>query len=63
MQEIFHLLEFLAAFRCHVHHFQCLPVPVELAVMKFVFRFMVVEIAEMLVWLVCLIVSKNVLVL
>ena len=25
----FHLLEFLAeAFRCHVHHFQCLTVPV-----------------------------------
>ena len=28
----FHLLKFLAeAFQCHVHHFQCLTVPVELA--------------------------------
>jgi hypothetical protein len=33
----FNLLEFLAeAFRCHVHNFQCLTVPVELAAM---FRF------------------------
>jgi hypothetical protein len=25
MQEVFHLLDYLAeAFRCHVHHFQCL---------------------------------------
>ena len=31
---LFNLLEFLAeTFRCHVHHFQCLTVPVELAVM------------------------------
>ena len=55
------LLEFLAeAFRCHVHHFQCLVVPVELAAMKLVFRFMVTEIAEMLMWLACVIVSKSV---
>jgi hypothetical protein len=39
-----------------VHHLQCLTVPVELATMKLLFRFMVVGIAEMLVWLVCLIV-------
>ena len=37
------------AFRCHVHHFQYLAVPVELVGMKFVFRFMVVGIAEVLV--------------
>ena len=31
MQELVQLTEFLAeAFRCHVHHFQCLTVPVEL---------------------------------
>ena len=31
-KNLFKLLEFLAeAFRCHVHHFQCLTVPVELA--------------------------------
>jgi hypothetical protein len=42
MQVLFHLLEFLAEdFRCHVHHFQCLVVPAELAAMRFVFRFMV----------------------
>ena len=47
-----HSLEFLTeTFLCDVHHFQCLPVPVELAAMKFVFLFMVVGIAEMLVWL------------
>ena len=34
-------------------NFMCLTVPVELAAMKFVFRFMVVGIAEMLVWLCC----------
>ena len=34
--------------------------PVELAVMKLIFWFMVVGIAEMLVWLLCLIVSKSV---
>ena len=55
---LFNLLEFLAeAFRSHVHNFQCLTVPVELAAM---FRFVVVGIAEMLLWLVCLIVSKSV---
>jgi hypothetical protein len=32
-----------------VHHFQCLAVPVELAAMKFVFRFMEVGLSEMLV--------------
>jgi hypothetical protein len=32
MQELVNLLEFLAeAFRCHVHHFHCLTVPMELA--------------------------------
>ena len=42
-----HLLEFLAeAFQCHVHHFQCLVVSVELAAMKFVFQFMVVGIED-----------------
>jgi hypothetical protein len=56
-----HLLEFLAeAFQYHVLHFQSLSVPVELAAMKFVFRFMVVGIAEMLEWLACVIVSKSV---
>ena len=31
-KNLFNLLEFLAeAFRCHLHHFQCLTVPVELA--------------------------------
>ena len=35
-KNLFNLLEFLAqAFRCHVHHFQCLTVPVELAAMFF----------------------------
>ena len=54
-KNLFNLLEFLPeVFRCHVHHFQCLTVPVELAAM---FRFIVVEMAEMLV---CLIVSKSV---
>ena len=43
MQQLLHLIEFLSeAFRCYVHHYQCLTVPVELAAMKFVFRFMVV---------------------
>ena len=51
------LLEFLAeAFQCHVLLFQCLSVPVELATML---RFLVVGIAEMLLWLLCLIVSKQ----
>ena len=57
-KKFFNLLEFLAeASRCHVHHFQCLMVPVELAAM---FQFMVVGIAEILLWLLCLIVSKSV---
>ena len=47
-KKLFNLLEFLAeAFRCHVHHFRCLTVPVELAVM---FQFVVVGMAEMLLW-------------
>ena len=51
-------LSFLTeAFRCHVHHFQCLMIPVELAAM---FWFVVVGIAEILLWLLCLIVSKSV---
>jgi len=38
------LPEFLAEdFRCHLYHFECLTVPVELDAM---FRFMVVRIAE-----------------
>jgi len=42
MVQLVHLLEFLAeAFRCRVHHFQYLTVPVELAAM---FRIMVVGI-------------------
>ena len=45
------------AFRCHVHHFQCLTVLVELAAM---FQFVVVGLAEMLLWLLCMIVSKSV---
>jgi hypothetical protein len=56
-----HLLEVLAeGFRCHVHHFQCLAVPVELATMKFVFRFMVVGIAKMFVWLACVLVKWSI---
>ena len=52
-------LEFLAeTFQCRGHNFQCFAVPVELAAMKFVFRFMVVGIAGILVWLACGIVSK-----
>ena len=54
-----HLLGYSAeAFHCHVHHCQCLEVPEELAVMWFVFMSIVVVIAEMLVWLACVIVSK-----
>jgi hypothetical protein len=34
-----------------VHHYQCLVIPVELPVMDFVFHFLVLGIAEMLVWL------------
>ena len=35
--ENLHMLEFFAeAFQCHVHHFRCLAVPVELAAIKFV---------------------------
>ena len=45
-----YLIEFSAeAFRCHVQHYQCLAVPVELTAMEFVFQLMVIEIAEMLV--------------
>jgi hypothetical protein len=51
---LLNLLEFLAeAFRCHVHHFQCLTVRAELPAM---FRFVVVGLAEMLLWLLCMIV-------
>jgi len=39
------------------YHFQCLTVLVELAAM---FRFVVVGLAEMLLWLLCMIVSKSV---
>jgi hypothetical protein len=43
-------LQYLAeAFRCHVHHYQYFVVPVELAVMQFVFHFIGAGIAEMLV--------------
>jgi hypothetical protein len=45
-----HLFEFLAkAFLCHVHHFQCFTVPMELVVMEFIFWLTVVGIVEMLV--------------
>ena len=48
------------AFRCHVHHYQCLAVPIELAVLVFYFLFIRIGIADMLVWTsVCVIVSKN----
>ena len=40
--------------------FSMLGVPVELATIKFVFRFMVVRIAEMFVWLAYVIVSKRI---
>ena len=36
-------------FCCHVHHCQCLVVPVELAVMVFAFLFILVGVAELLV--------------
>ena len=49
-----HLLEYSAeSFRCHVHHFQSFAVPVALAVMGFVFPFIVVVIAEMFIRLAC----------
>jgi len=52
-----HLLEILAeAFRYHVQRFQSLAVPVELAAMKFVFWFVVFGIAEIIMWLACVIV-------
>ena len=50
-------------FQCHVHHYQYLVVPVELAAMEFVFQFTVFGIGEMLVWMACVIVSKSVWVL
>ena len=60
MQDL-HLPEFLAeAFRCQVLHFICLAVPVELAAMKFAFRFMVAGITDMLVWQTFGIVSKTI---
>ena len=60
-KNLFNLLKFITeVFRLHVHHSHYLTVSVELAAM---FHFMVVVIAEMLVWLVCLIVSKSVWVL
>ena len=55
------LLEYSAeVFRFHMHYCQCLAVPVELAVMGFVFRFAVVGVTEMILWLLCMIVSKSV---
>ena len=48
---------FSRSFSMHVHHFQCLMVPVELPAM---FRFMLVGKAEMSLWLLFLIVSKSV---
>ena len=45
------------AFRCHGHHFQCLTVLMELSAM---FRFVLVGLAEMLLWLLCMMVSKSV---
>ena len=35
------------AFQCRIHHYQCLAVPVILAVMVFVFQFIEVGMAEM----------------
>jgi len=43
-----------------VYHFQYLAVPIELAVLKFVFRSMMVGIAEVIVWLAYVILSKSV---
>jgi hypothetical protein len=44
-----HLLEYSAeAFWCHVHYYQCMAVLVKLAVMGYVFQFIVVGITEML---------------
>ena len=48
------------AFHFHVHHYQCLTVPVELAVIGFVFWFSGVGTVEMLVWLACVTASKSV---
>ena len=49
MQNLY-LLEYSAeAFWCHTNHYQCLAVLVKLAVMEFVFRFIRVGIAEILV--------------
>ena len=54
--ENLHLHEYLAeAFQCYVHYYQGLVELVEL-----VFQFIRVEIAEVLVWLACAIMSKNV---
>jgi hypothetical protein len=56
-----HLLEFSAeAFASVVHKYQSLVVPVGLAMISFVFRFIMVGTAEMLVKLACVIVSKSV---
>ena len=54
---VFDCVKECVRFVMHLHHFQCLTVPMELAAM---FWFMVVGIAEMLLWLLCLIVSKSV---
>ena len=60
MQKL-HLLGFSAqTFRCRVHHYQCLAVLVELAVMAFASWFIAIGIAGMLIWLACAIVSKSV---
>ena len=49
-----HLLQYLAeAFRYHVNNCHCLHVLVELVLKWFVFRFIGVKIADMLVWPAC----------
>jgi hypothetical protein len=56
-----YLLEYSSeAFWCHVHHYQSLTILVELAVIGFIFQFIVLGIAKMLVWHVCVIMSRSV---
>ena len=55
-----HLLECsVEAFGVMWHNYQCSVVLVELAMMVFVMRFLWVGMAEMLVWLACVIASKS----
>jgi hypothetical protein len=43
-----------------VHHYQSLTILVELAVIGFIFQFIVLGIAKMLVWHACVIMSRSV---